>query len=79
MSKVISDFAVENERREFLNWISKEKIEEIHNITRQKRLENTGSWIFDHGNYKKWASGEKTGPLWLVGPGMLSFCVAFHR
>ncbi|CRG86823.1 Voltage-dependent N-type calcium channel subunit alpha-1B [Talaromyces islandicus] len=58
----------QNERREFLDWISKENIEENHEIIRQKRLENTGSWLFEHGNYKKWAQGEKTGPLWLFGP-----------
>ncbi|QKX60625.1 uncharacterized protein TRUGW13939_07771 [Talaromyces rugulosus] len=58
----------QNERREFLSWISTESIEEIHGMIRRKRLADTGSWLFEHLNYKKWALEEKVGPLWLFGP-----------
>jgi hypothetical protein len=68
-------FRIENERREFLDWVSRADINEIHNIMSKKRYEDTGSWILRMGYFKNWITSAKTHIFWLHGPGMFSFCL----
>jgi hypothetical protein len=53
-------------------------MEDIHSAIREKRLADTGLWLFEHKSYKKWFLEEQAGPLWLFGPGMLPFYNIFH-
>jgi hypothetical protein len=68
---------IEQERKNFLDWICKYEIEEIHGIIREKRHPNTGLWLLEDRSYKSWISGKDTHPLWLSGPGMLS--IILHK
>ncbi|EED20611.1 conserved hypothetical protein [Talaromyces stipitatus ATCC 10500] len=65
--KKTSPSNAQNERREFLEWICGEKIEEVHNMVRERRIADIGSHIFSNRQYQKWASEEATGPLWIHG------------
>ncbi|KAE8549969.1 hypothetical protein EYB25_008494 [Talaromyces marneffei] len=66
-SKKTSSSYAQNERKEFLDGICGDRIEEIHNMICEQRLADTGSSIFRHSVYEKWVSEQCTGPLWIYG------------
>ncbi|KAJ5395554.1 uncharacterized protein N7487_009857 [Penicillium crustosum] len=57
----------EKEAGKILKWISEIPYEDHHKTIRKGRTANTGGWIFNHGQYKKWESSKRSTILWLHG------------
>lgn len=57
----------EKEAGEILKWVSRIPYEDHHKTVCKGRTANTGGWLFDHGQYKKWESSKKSTILWLHG------------
>ncbi|KAJ5857483.1 hypothetical protein N7455_008377 [Penicillium solitum] len=50
-----------------LKWVSRIPYEDHHKTVCKGRTANTGGWLFEHGQYKKWESSKKSTILWLHG------------
>ena len=55
-----------NESTKIFMWISRVPSEDHHKDARKDRIHNTGNWIFQHPQYRKWEEMNQ-GILWLHG------------
>jgi hypothetical protein len=57
----------EREKVEILQWVSTIPYEDNHTTAKQGRVENTGLWILNRREYKKWINEDRSVILWLHG------------
>lgn len=59
--------AKNNEQAEILTWASNIPFKKIHNSAKEGRTLNTGEWLLQHYEFKKWRETDESKILWLHG------------
>jgi ankyrin repeat domain-containing protein 50 len=56
-----------DERTKILAWTSDIQFQKMHALAREGRTPDTGEWLLEHKEFKKWSSSDESTILWLHG------------
>jgi len=56
-----------DECTKIITWTSEIPFQKMHNSAREGRTPDTGEWLLEHEEFKKWSSSDESMILWLHG------------
>lgn len=63
----LHDNLAQEERKNIFRWLSTIPYTQHHENIRKGRLEDTGTWLFNHPDFQKWGSASYSSILWVHG------------
>ena len=64
----VHDTLAQNERASILRWLSTIPYAQHHQNVRKGRLQDSGMWLFEHEDFRKWLLTSYSSILWVHGP-----------